>query len=58
MRWKSALEPSAELQKCFVAEAGGTDPAGGAGLDGLTGLANASVAISCVLLTSVAAGLR
>lgn len=39
-------------------EAAGTDPAGGAGLDGLLGLANLAVAVSCVLLPSVAAEFR
>lgn len=56
--WKSALEPSSGLQKCFASEAAGTDHAGAARLDGWSGLANTTVAVSCVLLTSVAAELR
>lgn len=56
--WKSALELSCGLQKCFVPEAAGTAYAGGAGLDGLPALAGITVAVSCVLLTSVATELR
>lgn len=29
-----ALEPSSGLQKCSISETAGSDPAGGAGLDG------------------------
>lgn len=56
--WKSVLESSSGLQNCFVSEGAGIDTAGGARLDGLPGLANMTVAVCCVFLTSVAAELR
>lgn len=33
-RCEPALEPSSGLQKCFISESAGADPAGGARLDG------------------------
>lgn len=45
------MERSDLLQFFSPSEAAGIDPAGGVGLDGLLGLANLTVADSCVFAT-------